>query len=107
MLKNQGIRPLKRLGQNFLINKRVLKTIIETACLSPEDTVLEIGPGTGVLTLALAERVKKVMAVEKDIRMVEVLKETLKDFKNVEIIQGDILKINLKIKMLQQYKENM
>jgi len=98
MLKNQGIRPLKRLGQNFLINKGVLKTIIEAANLSSEDTVLEIGPGTGVLTLALAERAKKIIAVEKDVRMIKVLKETLKDFKNVEIVQGDILKVNLKIK---------
>ncbi len=94
----QGIRPIKRFGQNFLINKGVLKTIIEAAHLNSEDTVLEIGPGTGVLTLALAERVKKVMAVEKDVRMIKVLKETLKDFENVEIIRGDILKLNLEIK---------
>ncbi|MBA7626866.1 Ribosomal RNA small subunit methyltransferase A [subsurface metagenome] len=98
MLKKQGIRPIKRLGQNFLINKGVLKTVIEAASLSSEDTVLEIGPGTGVLTLALAEKVKKVIAVEKDIRMIKILKETLKGFKNVEIIQGDILKLSLKIK---------
>jgi len=98
MLKKQGIRPLKRLGQNFLINKGVLKTIIEAASLSSEDTVLEIGPGTGVLTLALAERAKKIIAVEKDIRMIKVLKETLRDFKNVEIVQGDIRKLSLKIK---------
>ncbi len=98
MLKKQGVRPLKRLGQNFLINKGVLKIIIEAASLSPEDTVLEIGPGTGVLTLALVERVKKVIAVEKDIRMIKVLKEALKNFKNVEIIQGDILKVNLRVK---------
>ena len=98
MLKKQGIRPLKRLGQNFLINKGVLKTIIEAASLSSEDTVLEIGPGTGVLTLALVERAKKIIAVEKDIRMIKVLKETLRDFKNVEIVQGDIRKLSLKIK---------
>ena len=98
MVKKQGIRPLKRLGQNFLINKGVLKTIIEAASLSSEDTVLEIGPGTGVLTLALAERAKKIIAVEKDIRMIKVLKETLRDFKNVEIVQGDIRKLSLKIK---------
>ncbi len=91
------IRPLKRLGQNFLTNRDALKTIIEAAELKPNDVVLEIGPGTGVLTLELAKYAKKVIAVEKDARMVEILKKLLEgqNVKNVEIIQGNILKYKI------------
>ncbi len=96
LLKKYKARPLKRLGQNFLIDKSVLKKILESANLRSRDTVLEIGPGIGTLTQEIAKRVRKVIAIEKDKKMVEILKETLKDFKNVEIIQGDILKINPK-----------
>lgn len=90
MLKKYQLRPSKGLGQNFLIDKKVLGKIIEAAELKPEDTVLEIGPGIGTLTQELAKKVKKVIAVEKDKRMVEILKETLKDFKNVEVVKADI-----------------
>ena len=96
LLKNQGMRPSKRFGQNFLINKRVLKKIVEAADLNSQDTILEIGPGIGTLTQELAKRAKRVIAVEKDFSMINILKETLKDFKNVEIIWDDILKINPK-----------
>lgn len=93
ILKKYQIRPSKRLGQNFLIDKGVIKKIIKAADLSSEDIVLEIGPGLGVLTQELAKKAKRVIAIEKDPRMVEILKERLKDFSNIEIIQGDILKI--------------
>ncbi len=112
LLKKHKTYSSKRLGQNFLIKKLVLKKIIEAAELSPEDIVLEIGPGIGNLTQEIAKRVhpikspprqgvpkgqfnrvKKVIAVEKDKKMVEILKETLKDFKNIEIIHADILKV--------------
>ena len=93
LLKEHQIYPSKRFGQNFLVDKTVFEKIIGAANLSPEDTVLEIGPGIGNLTQELAKKAKRVVAVEKDKKMVEVLKETLKDFKNVEIIQGDILKL--------------
>jgi len=92
LLKQYNIRPSKRLGQNFLINKKVLQRIIQTANLSKKDIVLEIGPGLGTLTQELAQRAKKVIAVEKDKRMVEILKDVLKDRQNIEIIHGDILK---------------
>ena len=91
LLKRYNTNPSKQLGQNFLINKSVLKRIIEAADLSPKDTVLEIGPGIGTLTHKIAKKVKKVIVIEKDKKMVEILQETLKDFKNVKIIQGDIL----------------
>jgi len=107
-----GIKPSKRLGQNFLIDKNVVKKIIKAAELHSKDIVLEVGPGIGALTKEIAKKAGKVIAVEKDQRMVEILKKTLKDFKNIEIINQDILKfqitnyklqINLKSK-IQNYK---
>lgn len=100
------IYPSKRLGQNFLIDEGVLKKIIESANLSKNDTILEIGPGVGNLTLELAKKVKKVIAIEKDERMIKILKESLEcwDVKNVEIIKGDILKLDPKPYTIKQYK---
>jgi 16S rRNA (adenine1518-N6/adenine1519-N6)-dimethyltransferase len=94
ILKYYRIYPRKRLGQNFLIDKRVLKKIVETAELSPKDVVLEIGPGIGNLTIELAKKVKKLIAVEKDQRVIEILKERLRKekIKNVKIFKEDILK---------------
>ena len=94
LLDQYQLRPSKGLGQNFLVDKAVLAKIIETADLKANDVVLEIGPGLGTLTIELAKRVSRVIAVEKDLGMVEILKETTKDFKNVEIVHGDILKIS-------------
>lgn len=89
------IKPIKHLGQNFLIDKNIIKKIIKAADLKPRDIVLEIGPGLGALTEELAKKVKKVIAVEKDRRMYRALKENLKDFNNLEIINEDILKLKL------------
>ncbi len=97
LLRKYHLRPSKRLGQNFLISQRALKKIIQTANLSKNDVVLEIGPGLGTITQELAQRAKKVIAIEKDKRMVEILKEILKDYKNVEIIHEDILKLKFSI----------
>ena len=95
LLKKYQLHPLKRLGQNFLISKSVLEKIIDVCQLKKTDIVLEIGPGIGTLTKELAPKVKKIIAVEKDKRLIDILKETLKDFQNIEIIQGDILKIEI------------
>ncbi len=95
LLNKYGAKPSKNLGQNFLIDKNVLDKIIKTADLKPDDAVLEIGPGIGTLTQKLAKHAKKVIAIEKDKTMVEILKETLVNYKNIEIIQGDILKIDV------------
>jgi len=105
-LKYYRIYPIKRLGQNFLIDKNVLRKIIEAAELSKRDVVLEVGPGIGNLTIELAKKVKKVIAVEKDKRMVEILKENLKEFRNVEIVEGDIREIICEVveKMDKNYK---
>ena len=93
ILKRYNIKPSKKLGQNFLVDKSVLKKIIHAANLNSDDIVLEIGPGLGVLTIELAKRVKKVIATEKDRRMCEILKKVLKNYKNVEIINKDILDV--------------
>lgn len=86
-----NFKPLHRRGQNFLINQRVYDKIIETAELKKDDIILEIGAGLGTLTKKLAKHVKKVIAVEIDRKLVEILRKQLKDYNNIEIIQGDIL----------------
>jgi len=102
ILKKHKVRPSKQLGQYFLISKKVRELIIQTANLTREDTVIEIGPGIGTLTEKLAKIAGKVIAVEKDKRMCQILKETLKDYKNIEIVNQDIL--TYKIKNLKTYK---
>jgi len=86
---------IKHLGQNFLTDKDVLKKIITAAELKPDDIVLEIGPGTGILTFELAKKVKGVIAIEKDKRMCEILENELnvRNVRNVQIVNADILKI--------------
>src|SRR3989344_93908 len=94
ILLQYDARPSKRLGQNFLIDKNVLQKIILTANLNKNDVVLEVGPGIGTLTQELAKNAGKVIAIEKDKKMIEILKKTLTNYKNVEVISGDILKLN-------------
>jgi len=103
-LKKYRIRPSKKLGQNFLIGKGAIKKIITAANLQLSDLVLEIGPGLGTLTQELAKRVKRVIAIEKDPRMVEILRETMSDFKNIKIIQDDILKVEICKLLKNSYK---
>jgi len=91
------IKPCKKLGQNFLIDKNVLEKIIQTADLSISDIVLEIGPGLGILTEKLAEKVKKIITVEKDKKMINILKEILYTHKNIELINNDILKTTIQL----------
>lgn len=93
LLNRHGLKPLKRLGQNFLVDQRALDKVIAAAQLTSQDTVLEIGPGIGTLTQELAKKAGRVVAIEKDRNMVEILKETLQDLSNIEIIQADIRKI--------------
>ncbi|NCF75418.1 MAG: ribosomal RNA small subunit methyltransferase A [Xanthomonadaceae bacterium] len=95
ILKKNKIALISRRGQNFLINQKILNKIIKTSDLKLSDIILEIGPGLGVLTKELAKKVKKVIAVEIDKKLVSVLKNELKEFKNVEIIEGNILRINV------------
>lgn len=88
-------RPKKSFGQNFLIDKNILKKIISTAAIKKTDNVLEVGPGLGFLTVELAKSAKRVIAVEKDKKMFEILEKVLADekLKNVQLINQDILKL--------------
>ena len=70
LLKMNDARPIKRLGQSFLVSKNALRKIICSAEIKPIDLVLEIGPGPGVLTIEMAKLVKKVIAIEKDEKMI-------------------------------------
>lgn len=89
------INPKKSLGQNFLVDKNIVKKIIEALSLSSSDTILEIGSGKGEITSLIASRAKKVYALELDARLKDVLKERLKGYGNAQVIIQDILKFNL------------
>ena len=95
VLSRHGFSFSKALGQNFLIDSTVCPRMAEAAVCSPEDGVLEIGPGIGVLTAQLGLRAKKVVAVELDKRLLPVLEETLGEFDNIEVVNGDVLKLEL------------
>lgn len=84
-----------KLGQNFLINHNIARKIVEAANLTPSDIILEIGPGKGILTEELAKKAGKVVAIEIDKKLVVILRDKFKQDNNIEIIEGDILKINL------------
>ncbi|WP_058485828.1 16S rRNA (adenine(1518)-N(6)/adenine(1519)-N(6))-dimethyltransferase RsmA [Defluviitalea phaphyphila] len=95
----------KKYGQNFLIDTHVLNKIIKGADIKEDDCVLEIGPGIGSLTQSLALRAKKVIAVEIDDQLIPILKETLGEYENIEIIHQDILKVDLK-KLIEDKNNN-
>ena len=86
----------KRFGQNFLIDTHVLEKIIAASQISKDDFVLEIGPGIGTMTQYLAEYAREVAAVEIDNTLIPILKDTLKDWDNVTVINDDILKVDIR-----------
>ena len=96
ILKVFHLRASKKLGQNFLIDAAVVRGIVEAAELQEGERVLEIGPGIGTLTQGLAESGAQVTAVELDKKLPAVLAETLKGYENVRIVQGDILKTDIR-----------
>jgi len=92
-----------KLGQNFLKNKSIVRKIIDSANLNAEDVVLEVGPGKGILTEELAEKCKKIVAVEIDKELVKYLKDKFKGNNKIEIINIDILKADIS-KIVSRYK---
>ena len=94
ILHQYGIKPNKKLGQSFLIDINVINRISDAADISEDDIVVEIGAGIGVMTEGIAKKAKKVIAVEIDRNLVEVLKDKLGGYANVEVHCGDILKFN-------------
>jgi 16S rRNA (adenine1518-N6/adenine1519-N6)-dimethyltransferase len=95
-LAEYGLTPRKRWGQHFLVDKNILNKIIQTAEISREDTVLEVGAGLGEMTLALACQSQKVIAVEIDTKLVEIVRRKTAFCPNVEVIGSDILKVDFK-----------
>lgn len=96
ILSRHGIKLNKNLGQNYLIDKNKRDQIINFGDISKEDVILEIGTGIGTLTLELAKRAKKVIAIEQDQKICEILSQRLEDEKidNVELINDDALKVD-------------
>lgn len=94
LLDTMGFQPLKLLGQNFLIDENILNIILETADVGPYDQVLEIGPGLGVLTQPLLEMAARVVAVEKDQRLLFYLSRQFEEYPNFELIGADMLTVD-------------
>ncbi len=95
LLHANGFNFSKSLGQNFLIDPEVCPRMADEAIPDASYGVLEIGPGIGVLTVELARRAAKVVSVELDDRLFPIMKKTLADFDNIELVHGDILKLDL------------
>ncbi len=93
IMNKYDVHPNKKLGQNFLFDEQSLQTIAQD--VTEEDTVIEIGPGLGTLTAILAEKANKVIAIELDGNMVNILKKRFKLYNNVQIIQDDILNVDI------------
>lgn len=96
LMREYGFRPNKRLGQNFLIDRNIVDKIISAADFNKGDVALEIGAGAGNITAEVAGLVKRVIAVEFDKKLCEVIKATLSGYKNIDFVSEDILKVDLK-----------
>jgi 16S rRNA (adenine1518-N6/adenine1519-N6)-dimethyltransferase len=94
LLARHGLAPDKGFGQNFLIDRRALAAVVEAGDPGPDTTVLEVGPGLGALTRALAERGASVLALELDARLLPALRETTDRYPNVEVRQGDAMRFS-------------
>ena len=101
-LAEYGLIPKKRWGQHFLIDRNILNKVIRTAQVEKEDVVLEVGPGLGEMTIALARQAKRVIAIEIDPRLVEILKKKMAVYPNVEVVQKDVLKMGFNHFLLQE-----
>ena len=95
ILRKYQIRPDKSLGQNFLTDPSILSGIVDAAGATDQDIVLEIGAGLGHLTSHLAKEARRVIAIELDNRLIPALEDRLSSLDNVQIVQGDILRLNL------------
>jgi 16S rRNA (adenine1518-N6/adenine1519-N6)-dimethyltransferase len=104
LLASYDLEPKKSLGQNFLFDENVLARIVDAAALTPQDQLLEIGPGLGSLTRLLARHVARVVAIELDGRFTPILQAQLAEFHNVELIHADILDQNPANFFQSQYK---
>ena len=94
-LNSLDLRPSRELGQNFLVDPHALQQIVDAATLSADDTVVEVGPGLGVLTHELAQRARRVIAIELDKRLAARLGSEFANRPNLQVIQGDVMRVNL------------
>lgn len=104
ILDKYNIRANKGLGQNFLINEEVIEKIIEAGDIKEDELVIEIGPGIGTLTKFLIEKAKKVICIELDTKMINILNDRFKFYDNIDIVYGDILKVDIS-KIIKEEKE--
>lgn len=95
IINKYKVKANKNLGQNFLINEEVVNQIIDKSNVNKNDLIIEIGPGLGTLTQELLEKAGKVVCIELDNNMVKILQDRFKLYKNFELINADILKVNL------------
>ena len=95
IMKKYGITANKKLGQNFLIDDKAIDAIVDSSKISKEDLVIEIGPGLGTLTKPLLESAGKVICIELDTRMIEILEDRFNLYDNFELINNDVLKVDL------------
>lgn len=96
LLKKYNITAIRRLGQNFLIDDEVVQKTIDASEITKEDLIIEIGPGLGTLTKPLLERAGKVIAIELDERMINILNDRFSIYNNFELLNDDVLKVDLK-----------
>lgn len=106
LMKKYGIRANKSLGQNFLINEEVVNSIVEASNITTDDLVIEIGPGLGTLTESLIGNAGKVIAIELDERMLEILNDRFKIYSNFEVINEDVLKVDLAELIMNEKRSN-
>ena len=106
LMSDAGISFRKEYGQNFLINRMIPEDIADMCCDTAESLIIEIGPGIGCLTQELAERYKRVVAVEIDKGLIPVLSKTLADYDNVTVINDDVMKIDLH-ELVEKYSDGM
>lgn len=99
------IKANKSLGQNFLISDEVIENIIDKSEIKSDDLIIEIGPGLGTLTSCLLEKAKKVICIELDDKMIEILQDRFKLYNNFELIHNDVLKVDLQ-ELIKKEKEN-
>ncbi len=104
ILQRYKLEPKKSLGQNFLFDPAILQRIVDSADITPNDPVLEVGPGLGALTRVLAQHTDRVVAVELDQRFIPILRYELAFFPCVELIHGDILQQHVSDLFDQPYK---
>lgn len=96
IMKKYNIRANKNLGQNFLVNEDVVNKIVDCSQIKKEDLVIEIGPGLGTLTKCLLEKAGKVICIELDTKMLQILEDRFSLYDNFELINNDVLKVDLK-----------